>query len=162
MLPEFNTPQDEVREAVAASYASGEELCIYFVIAGQFGLTDTQRLAEQFLYAASIGEAIAGACSKFECEAPSSIQAHKSVEFHVVPNDVDAFMAQLWDSITALKSEELLAQNGHNEEWNSEWVNECWGAGWDLLDSPEQAPHTSSLIEHAQAMLQAAGYDEEE
>ena len=162
LLPDFSIPRDKVRELVAASHISGKELCIYFVIAGQLGLTDTRRLAEQFLYAAYIGESIAGACSEFRCEAPSSIWAHESVEFHLVPRDVDTFMEQLWNSITALKSEELLAQSGHDEEWNSEWVNECWGAGWDLLDSPEEAPHTVSLIEHAQEMLREAGYDEEE
>jgi hypothetical protein len=129
---------------------------------GQFGLTDTQRLAEQFLYAAYIGESIAPACARFKCEAPSSIHAHESVMFYVLPMHADDFTTRLWDSITALKSEELLAQSGHDEEWNMEWANECWGAGWDLLDSnPEEVPQTHILIGHAQAMLHEAGYDEE-
>jgi hypothetical protein len=162
LLPDFSTPRDEVQQAVQAAHAVGREIAIEFKIAGQFGLTDTRRLAEQFLYAAYIGEAIAKACTKFECEAPSSIQAHESVEFHVVPRDVEEFMTQLWDSIPALMSEELLAQNGYNEDENLEITNECWGASWDLIGSPRDTPNTTKLADHAEAMLRAAGYSEDD
>jgi hypothetical protein len=158
LLPDFDTPREEVQRTVAVAHASGKELAIEFKIAGQFSLTDTQRLAEQFLYAAYIGESIATACAKFECMAPSSIQAHESVEFYVIIKDVDAFMIKLWDTIPGLMTGELQEQAGLNEEWAAQ----CWGEAWDLLDSPEQAPHTHMLIEHAQEMLRKVGYDEEE
>lgn len=158
LLPDFDMSEEEVRKLVADSYASGEDLNIEVPIEGQLYFTDTDFLASQFLHAAYIGQTLAGACAQFECEAPSSIDAHESVEFYVVPKDVDAFMEKFWEVAVGFMSEELLEHFGYSDISAAE----SRGEGWDLLEKPELATHTLDLVEHAQAILDILEEDEEE
>jgi hypothetical protein len=149
LLPDFDTSEEEIRRIVAESYASGEKITVEVPIAGRLYLTDTGYLVEQFLYAAYIGQSIAEVCKEFECKVPSAIDAHETVEFIVLPKDVDEFVEKLWDVIPGFMSEGLLEQTGHDEMS----VADIWEAGSDFLDNPKSAPHVRKLVEHARAIL---------
>jgi hypothetical protein len=158
LLPDFDMSQDDVRKLAAESQASGEPLNIEIPIAGMLYHTDSEELATQFLYAAYIGQMIGDTCSEFECETPSSLDAHESVEFYVVPKDVEAFVTKLWDAIPGFMSEELQEQYGYDEMHAAEVMAE----GWDYLEKPESATYTSDLVEHASQILEIGGYGDEE
>ena len=150
--------QDSVRKLAAESHVSGEPLNIEIPIAGMLYHTDSEDLAAQFLYAAYIGQMIGDTCSEFECEAPSSLDAHESVEFYLVPKDVEAFVIKLWDAIPGFMSEELQEQYGYDEMS----AVEASAEGWEYLEKPELATYTNDLVEHARQILEVGGYEGDE
>ena len=157
LLPGFDMSQDEVRGLATKSYSSGEQLNIEIPIAGQLYFTDSEELAAQFLYAAYIGQKIGEVCSEFECEAPSSIDAHESVEFYLVPKDVEEFVTKLWEVIPGFMSENLLEQYEYDELHAAEVRAE----GWEFLEKPGTATYTDDLVEHAKEII-AVGEEEDE
>jgi hypothetical protein len=141
----FDAPKEEVKKLVTESHATSEPLNIEVPIDGRLYFRDSYDLAGQFLHAAYFGQSIADACSKFECITPSSIAAHESVEFKVIPKNIDEFVKAFWDAAIGYMDDDLLEREGI---WDVH-AAEAREMGWDYLKKPKLAPHVRSLVEHA-------------
>ena len=153
LTSEFDTPREEILKLATHALKSGEVLIIDIPIEGELFFTDSEELSSEFLYAAYIGESIAGACSSFECEADFG-----SVEFSVIPADAEEFTSSLWDSITGFLSESLLEEEGMDEISAAE----SRGMGEGLIDSPELVRHTQKVIDLAREVLDMSEDDEDD
>lgn len=153
LTSEFDTPREEIFKLATHALKSGEALIIDIPIEGELFSTDSEELSSEFLYAAYIGETIAGACSSFECEADFG-----SVEFSVVPSDAEQFTSLFWDSITGFLSESLLEEEGIDEISAAE----SRGMGDDLIDSPEMVRYTQKVVDLAREVLDMREDDEDD
>lgn len=158
LLPNFNLTKEHVLQLAVDSKLKEERIDLCIPIIGELYFTDSQELASQFLTIAYIGQNIYSACAEIESYLPSSIEAHESAGFELIPKDPNFFVEKLWEVLPPFMSDEL------KEEFSIDDIAaaEVGSEGWGLLDLPESNVFFPEIVEHAKEILERFSHLDDE
>lgn len=141
---EFTPDRNELERIALESQQTGEQLDLEIPIYGQLYFTDNKELAHQFLMAAHVGQSIYDACTEIECYVPSSLDAHESAGFLLVPKDANQFVDALLETVAFYLADP-------EDDGTDSFQASC--EAQDLLDEPDSKLRFPELVQHAKDIM---------